>query len=208
MNYPQEILPNTNFKFIDCSLSDYYLIRTINTNNQELFWDKETNSLVIKYVCSPEERIDDLSMSLLGIYNIGHIYIDLTKEGKIKYGEYCEPDEIVDSPEFEIDFINNTDKHFWCAPINKLDNTPFDYTRGKDPFKATCIVKHTPTKWNFWHFSLRWITDLGPLEDLEEKLRSKVARRIGHAARVTISHFAIIHVPEHPIIPANFYCKN
>lgn len=147
-------------------------------------------------------------MSLLGIYNNDHVYIDLTKNGKLKYGGYCQPDEKVEPPKFESEFLNNPDKHFWCAPISKLDNTAFDYSQGKDPFTATCHVKHTPTRWNFWHFSLRWITDLGALEDLEEKIRVKVARRIGHASRVVISQFAIIHIPEHTILADNCYCKN
>ncbi|MGP8215406.1 MAG: hypothetical protein ACLQQ4_07575 [Bacteroidia bacterium] len=31
----------------------------------------------------------------------------------------------------------------------------------KSGFKGTCIVIHTPTKSNFWHFSLRWQNNNG-----------------------------------------------
>ncbi len=208
MDYPQEILPHPNYKFIDCDLSDHYLIRVIDTSNQELFWDQETKSVILKYLFSGTDKIDDLSMSLLDVYKTQHVFIELTDTGKEKFKDYCEPDEVVHTPQFPDDFISNPDKYYWCAPVNRLHKVQFDYTRSNAPFTATCFVKHTPTKWNFWHFSLLWDTDLGPLDQLEEKTRKKVATRIGHSARVIITQFAIIHEPEHSALPQNCYCKN
>ena len=69
---------------------------------------------------------------------------------------YCNPDDRVEIPLFEIEFTNDANRLFWCAKINQLNNVAFPYTRGKEPF--TCGVEHTPMKWNYWHFSLRWNT--------------------------------------------------
>lgn len=126
----------------------------------------------------------------------------------MNYGSYCAPDAEVEPPTYEIDFTENNEKYFWCAPIVKLANKEFEYTRANEKYKATCIVKHTPTKWNYWHFSLHWSTDLGLLEDLDEKTRAKIGRRIGLTVRSAISLFATIKAPEIVEIPKNCYWKN
>ena len=208
MDYPQEILPCSNYKSIDCNLSEHFLIRLTNTDKIEEIVDQETGNVQLQQICSPEERIDDLSCSLLGIYNIPHIRLGFTAEGKAKYMHYCPPDEDIETPTYQADFTNDANRHYWCIPIHKIDGVPFDYTRGNDPFTAVCIVKHTPMRWNYWHFSLRWQTDLGALEDLDEKTRKKVARRIGHSARVALSHLAKVECPDHENLSTNCYCKN
>lgn len=82
MNYPIEILPNPQYKMIDCDLSNYYLLRTTETNKHEELWDDEMNMLREDCICNPKERISDLSTSLFGIYNTEHIVIELTDKGK------------------------------------------------------------------------------------------------------------------------------
>jgi hypothetical protein len=189
MNYPVEILPNPAFKIIDCELSDHFLIRFFNCNDVNDITNPETGQIKIQHICSPAEKIDDLSLSLLGIYRPEHITLNFTVAGKEKYMHYCKPDEAVDVPVFDTEFNHSSGRFFWCANIKKLNNRTFDYTRGHDPFIATCLVKHTPMKWNYWHFSLRWSTDLGLLDNLDERQRKNIAKRIGQAVRVTISHF-------------------
>jgi hypothetical protein len=208
MDYPLEILPNPLYKVIDCDLSAHFLIRLIDANDINEIIDSDTFEIKLKYIYSPEERIDDLSFSLLGIYGFRHINLQFTEVGKDKFMHYCRPDELVGIPVYEAEFTNDANRHFWCISIHRLNNEHFAYTRGKDPFTAICLVEHSPMKWNYWHFSLRWQTDLGRLEELEEKLRRKVAKRIGHSARVILSHFARVERPEHPILPAKCYCKN
>jgi hypothetical protein len=62
-------------------------------------------------------------------------------------------------------------------------------------------------RWNFWHFSLRWTTDLGPLEKLEENQKKSVAKRIAHSARALIAQMATIIKPDHLIIDESCYVK-
>jgi hypothetical protein len=208
MNYPVEILPSPNHKWIKCPLSDHYLIRHCELRESISLKDPATGNIRATYICSPEEQISDLSTSLLGVYNLNHISIELTAEGKRIFSHYCQPNEEVDLPELNIHYFRNLDRHFWCASIRLLDGQSFEYTRGKDPFIAICKVVQTPMKWNYWHFSIRWDTDLGPLENLDEKLRRNVARRIGHSARVIISHFAKTELPIFPELPQTCYCTN
>lgn len=68
MIYPEEILPTQNYKLIDCTLEGHFLIRFTNTKVISEIWDRETNTVNYKEICSPGERIDDLSLSLLGVY--------------------------------------------------------------------------------------------------------------------------------------------
>jgi hypothetical protein len=134
MNYPREILPNPNYKFIDCNLSQYFLIRFINTNVIDDILDPITQNIKVECICSPKERIEDLSMSLLGVYNEHHIAIDFTPLGKEKFMYYCQPDEFVETPSFETDFLLDNNRHFWCVLIEKVNNRDFNYTRSNNPF--------------------------------------------------------------------------
>jgi hypothetical protein len=207
MDYPIEILPDPAYKIIDCDLSDYFLIRLTFTDKIEEIIS-ESGEINIRQVCSPEELIDDLSFSLYGIYNLSHINLNFTKAGKDRLMHYCRPDEEVEIPVFGTEFTNDAVRHRWFARIGDLHNVPFNYTRSNDPFVAICIVRHTPMKWNFWHFSLRWETDLGPLEELEERKRKNVAKRIGHSVRAEIARLAKLDVPETPALEKRCYCKN
>jgi hypothetical protein len=208
MEYPIEILPNPAYKIIDCELADHFLIRFFNAADENDILDPVTGQLKIQHICSPTERIDDLSLSLLGIYNPGHIDLEFTDAGKQKFMHYCPPNETVDVPVFETEFLQTPGRFYWCAAINKLSNQQFAYTRGNDPFTTTCMVMHTPMRWNYWHFSLRWNTDLGDLEALDDRQRRNVAKRIGQAVRVAISRFAVTQVPQSPQLSQQCYSTN
>ncbi|HEY4288113.1 MAG TPA: hypothetical protein VGN00_13500 [Puia sp.] len=208
MNYPIEILPSQHRKWIDCPLGDYFLIRHFELKEGEEAIDPETGNIRVKNICSPKENISDLSMSLLGIFTIRHINLKLTQEGRDKYLHYCQPDEVVLPPSHNIDFSNDANRRFWCISISRLNGKSFNYSRNNSNFSAVCRVHHTPMRWNFWHFSLRWETDLGPLEEMDERERNKIAQRLGHSARTIISHFARVEVPTHPVLPTGCYSNN
>lgn len=208
MEYPVEILPNPQYKFIDCNLSSYFLVRLINSENIEEIVDTETGEIRVSFICSPPERIKDMSFSLFGIYNDKHVRLALTEAGKAKFNYYCAPDTVVDIPIFETEFTNNAIKSYCSIPIQELHNKNFEYTRNNDPFIATCLVKHTPMKWNYWHFSLHWKIDIGILEELEENLQKKIAKRIGHSVRVELARLAKMISPCQAILPTHCYNKN
>ncbi len=208
MEYPLEILPKLGYKLIDCDLSNHFLIRFTNTNDLSEIWDTTVNRIKDQHICPQGDHIYDLSMSLLGIYTPRNIFIELTQAGSKKFGCYCAPDEVVGPPIFQTEFNINGNRHYWWISVARLHNVKFSYTRSGEPREATCYVRHTPMRWNYWHFSLRWNTDLGELENIEEKLRKKVAKRIGYAARVIISQSASINPPTFHVLAEACYKKN
>lgn len=74
MAYPLEIQPNPRYKNIKVGLNDYYIIRSIPTNDcsKSNLIDPVTNQLKGIHICEPDKRIDDLSTSLLGHFKITH----------------------------------------------------------------------------------------------------------------------------------------
>lgn len=208
MPYPNQILPTIGNKHIDCDVDDYFLIRHTEVANPAEIVDSETGFIRPRYICSPEERVDDLSSSLLGIFEHQFITLDFTHNGKGKFMFYCDPDEEVDVPIEGVDYNTNEHRNAWTIKIGLVNGIQFPYTIANEPYTATCHVVHTPMRWNFWHFSFRWHTDnLGPLDNLEPKQRQKVARRIGIASRALICNFARLMVPPHSILPEACYRK-
>ena len=207
MDYPVEILPNPNYKIIDCAINDFFLARHIdNIANPHDLWDDITNTLKIKYTISQSDHIDDLSMILLSVFKIEYIPIKLTELGDSKYNKYCNPDENVTTPVFNDDFLLKENRHFWCVPMKRFQNEIFDFTSSDQPLVAKCIVKHTPMKWNFWHFSLHWEVYGNLLSSFEGNHRKNLAKKIGHSLKTSIAKFASIQNPTIPIL--NLECYN
>jgi len=210
MRYPTEILPNKNYKLIRCDLVNHYLIRYTACKAREVIFDDNTKQIKQEYICSPREQMEDLSTSLLGVYDTSHIPIELTLLGKTKFSEYCAPDEIVPIPEYETEFILNDKRGFWVILIKNIQGLLADYTQHdiKQPFKAKCSIQHTPVKWNYWHFSIRWELEEGVyLHKLPHNTKAKVAKRLGTETRALIAKFAEIDEPNFSQLEVDEYCK-
>lgn len=192
MDYPVEILPNPTYKLIDCDISENLVLRFFDNKDDIDILDPETKKILIQHICSPRERIEDLSMSLLGIFKPEHIFLDFTPKGKATYMVYCKPYADPEIPVFKDDFNLNKNRKYWWISIGQIHERKFEYTSNEKPFFATCFVCHTPMLWNYWHFSLRWTTEFGALNNMDEKSKKKAAKRIAHSARVIISQYASI----------------
>jgi len=210
MNYPSEILPKINYKFITCDLFNHYLIRFTSSNKKEDLLDSISNQIKQEHICSPREHMNDLSTSLLGVYDILHVQIELTTQGKQKFGQDWIPNEQVTAPQYLSEFIINSGRGFWVILIKKIQGIPVDYTKSNitTPFTAKCVVKHTPMKWNYWHFSIRWELDDGMYwHELQDKERAKLAKRLASEARAIIAKFAEIEEPNYSQLEKEEYCK-
>src|SRR5216684_4147600 len=97
MRFPHRILPNPDYKFIDCDLSNHFLARFFETDNVDDIKDPDTGFIRQKYICQAEHA-SDLSTNLLGIFRIPYLQIELTRESKKKYNHSCEPDCKIDIP--------------------------------------------------------------------------------------------------------------
>jgi hypothetical protein len=158
--------------------------------------DPVTGGVSVQNVCSPKEHVADLSTNLHGVFRLEHCSIELTPQGKQDYALYCAPNEVVEPPLEHIHFSHNAQRGFWSIPVRRLHGQLVEYNQSNLPFKAECMVTHTPMKWNFWHFSLRWrLEDGRQLHDLPDKERQKTAKRVAHDARALIAKFARYAVP-------------
>ncbi len=206
MNYPEQILPHLRKKLIKSDLSDFYLIHHVELNEGETMRDEVTNFIKTKNICDPTSRIEDLSTSLLGIFKCDYIKIKFT-QGSLHFYDYCSPDEQVNVPIYEEDFYLVVNRKFWVIKIDKLHQKQFSYFVNNQPQVATCIIKHTPAKWNYWHFSLRWETSEGQLADLPINQRSSLAKKIGTFARAVIAQFCDDKLLDYSIISEENYLK-
>lgn len=193
MEFPAQLLPNENLKLIDCDISHHHLIRHTPTKDM---WDSELNLLKEKAVCEPRTRMPDLSASLLGIFEECHICINILRESD--FNNYCNPNISVSSPVLNKDYVIVEDRGCWFVEISKINNQKAEYVYNSDDLFAICKVIHTPMKWNFWHFSIRWFL---PNEnkfwyEIDERMRLRNwSKKLAHETRSIIRKFAKIEKP-------------
>jgi len=213
MKYPTEILPSIHRKLISCDIQSHFLIRSTLTSLEADLIDEATGDIKQTAICSPKEQITDLSTSLFGVFTVEHNKIELTNGSKKKLSAYCEPDCIVEVPIYEVDFILDENKGFWTLLIEKICNESASYTFGDRPaeiFTAVCYLVHSPTYWNFWHFSIKWyLNDYGCLLDeiQDDKLKKKIGKRLSGDARAMIAKFAKIKEPNAQKLLETCYTK-
>lgn len=150
MKYPFEILPQPRYKKIINDLSGHFLVR---------YTDRPAKSVGIvamDEVASPRKNIRDLSTSLIGVFKYHYHKIRLTEEGKEKYGDYCQPDAFSGVPQYLADFNLKEDGGAWVVAIDSIHGNKFFFERDGIEDFIMCYVVHTPAKWNYWHFSLKW----------------------------------------------------
>ena len=203
--YPSKILPSTAYKLIEGDIKEYHLVRFTSTKDSNKLMDLDTGFLEPRHVCSPRENMIDLSTNLLGIFTLSHLDIELTKEGKEEYMIYCDPDETVTIPIYGTHYLLNSDRGFWVLLIGHIHNTEVKYKISAEDYVATCEVIHTPMKWNYWHFSIRWRLDDGYWNTLDPRGKKKWSRRLANDARSHIRKFAKIEISEYPEIDQNLY---
>ena len=202
MKYPNRILPNANYKQITCKISDLSLVRFFKCEIDEDPIDTNTGNLQLKYIAHPTQNIADCSTNLLGIFRLDDIKIAFTTLGLSIYNHECVPNLKVKSPIYKEHFYFDNERSYFTLNISELENLIVPFNIGADEFIAKCIVVHSPMKWNFWHFSIRW--KINESEWLHENNNKKWSKRLGSAARASIVHFAQLHEPN--IIEINQKC--
>jgi hypothetical protein len=177
------------------------------TSNADVL-DPETGFIRHEHISKHTVHLADLSTSLLGVFELAHTKIELTVEGLGKYDQDCNPDQEVEVPIYLQDFRLNNGRHYWVLLIRDIVDQEVNYDRSNPPFKAKCVVTHTPVKWNFWHFSIRWRTEDGRFwHDFPETQKKKVGDRIGHEVRAIVKKFAKSIEPDFTEPEATCYMK-
>jgi len=209
--YPDTLLPKKEYKIIDCDINEHYLIRYVDRANVTETILDGSGKLAVNRICSPREHIHDLSTCLLGIYKLEHTKIEFTNEGKVLFNAYCPPDEEGLTPIHPDHFELNQARTYWGIKIGFLAKISASIKLEENSYNAKCYVKHTPTKGNFWHYSILWDVEGQTLEEFaknDPKAIKKIAAKIGANARAAFVNFASIEIVDHPGLDDPCFCNN
>lgn len=151
MIYPSHLLPQTNYKEIEMceELSKCTILRLV--SSKDIFMEG-TESIDPSKLQIQSGHLRDLSTNLLSIYKIEDIIIQVTNK---EYFDSWEIGSAVISPVHEQDFLLNKDKGYFFFNIKDILELEMPISLSDENFSATLKLVHTPTKCNFWHFSIR-----------------------------------------------------
>jgi hypothetical protein len=209
--YPDTLLPKKEYKFIDCDITEEFLIRYVDRSNVNDSILDESGKLAVSRICSPKDHINDLSTCLLGWYKTEHTKIEFTQSGKALFNPYCSPDEEGPTPTYPDHFDLNQARTYWGIKIASLSNITPSIKLEDVSYKVSCFAKHTPTRGNFWHFSILWNVEGKTLEEFannDPRLIKKIATKIGANARAAFANYATVEVFDHPGLNEPCFCKN
>lgn len=201
MNYPQHLLPQSNYKKIELceDLGKCSLVR--HTDVQDIFMEG-TRAIDIDKIKFPSKQFEnDLSTNLLSVFCIDDIFVQITNDDFIKDWK---PEEAICSPIFEQDFILNTNRGHFALIIESI--LALNTTTPLIENGLTFEVLHTPSKCNFWHFSIRVYKDNILVGNLDVKNKQK--EKLWRTARILISDLAYYVEKETHILSENHYIAN
>lgn len=203
MQYPKEILPLLSYKYIDADLNDYFICRIARI---ETFINRKTGALIDSAWYEKESELLDFSTNLIGNFKLEHNYLTLCGDEKKYFYTYWDFVELVRTPEFEQDFISDSNKLFFFFRIGDLLNSAqIPYLKPKNiSGKATLHIEHTPTRSNFWHFSIRCSDDEGKIINSNDANWKYI---IINSLKALLSANFYESISEAPLIPETFYLK-
>jgi hypothetical protein len=195
MPFPEHLLPLPDFCVIEWrqDLCEYYLLRATPSSD---FVDQETGCVRVRFILDEGQSRDilkDYSTNLVGIFMPEDAAIEWTKnEKKAYFTSAWNSGETIELPTPE-DFIIRADFGYFFYPINVLHHFPQPISIPKvlPETQAMCYVCHTPTKGNFWHFSVRW--KIGQ-DDIEAILSKNERKNLLSLVRVFLTEHAIINL--------------
>jgi hypothetical protein len=148
MIYPEHLLLQSNYKFISETDELCFCTLVRHTSSKDLFL-AETETIDPDKLQIQSGHLKDLSTNLLGIFKIEDIYVEVINK---KFYDLWNVGENVVTPLIHKDFCFNNDRGFFFFNIKEII-----YLELPLILSYTILFKviHTPTKCNFWHFSIR-----------------------------------------------------
>ncbi|MBK6545764.1 MAG: hypothetical protein IPG12_10905 [Saprospiraceae bacterium] len=191
--YPKILLPNKNKCYFCCSIDDHSLIR-YSPPGVDLK-DSVSGHLTDRAIGKPSStHMPDLSTSLFSIYDTEHTKIEILKMGLTSY---CEPNHESELPIYKQDFLIDMNRGYWFVRINEITGKRIECTHNKQTIEAICKIEHTPTKCNFWHFSVRWyITNFSKNWHELDTRGNNWWEKLAHSARIFFKGFGTTDEPE------------
>ncbi|MGE0569419.1 MAG: hypothetical protein AB7O73_15880, partial [Bacteroidia bacterium] len=104
------------------------------------------------------------------------------------------------------DFQINENRGYWFILISDINGKGIECIHNNQTIKAICCIEHTPTKCNFWHFSIRWkIVNFDQFWHNMQINGNNWWRKLAHSARSFLKGFAITEEPTKIEIDINCY---
>jgi hypothetical protein len=163
MNYPEHLIPSPIFKRIETNLDGYFISRTFPSKNSLHGTDYLIDEAVL--LEDPLELFD-YSTNLIGHFQLDDNYLQLIGDHKTYFRAYWDFIEEVQTPKYLVDFEVDNNKGIFFLNISQLHQKiviPFNIKGSLQSDHATANVIHTPTRSNFWHFSIIWKKDSGEI---------------------------------------------
>lgn len=213
--YPHILLPKTNYHTISINdILDQFMVRYVDRENSLDSITDVDGKVKAEFIYSPQERIEDLSISLLGHYELEFVKFRFTNESKDYYSELWEQGS-VNEPTDPKDFYIDNNRAFWHIPVKVLNGRKVNVTVGDGKklktLPAKSSINHKPTKGNFWHYTLNWNVDGFDLDDehtYSANERKKMAKKISATERALIIDAALTNTIKPIGIAEVTYSKN
>lgn len=205
MQYPDKLIPRTYFKQIESNLSSYFLCRVVNSEN---LLAKENGLYPDETLCSKDKDLFDYSTNLLGHFLPEDNQIILIGDNNKYFYDYWDFVEEVIVPVFQQDFAIDSNRRFFLLPIAEIHRKvclPMPNPPKKPDETLTAYVVHTPTRSNFWHFSVKWMDKNGKFEKYKG---SDWQKRICSTMRHTLQELINPQLPDEvTLLPEGHYVK-
>ena len=194
MLYPAHLLPQPNYRIIKWrdELRQCFLLRSVPSAD---FIDSDTGKIRAKYVNDgSREHLKDYSTNLLGIFQPPDAAIQLEKSERKSYLTETWPEGETVVPPMENDFAVRQEYGCFYYQIGALQGFPQPFSTANQPdYVGNCYIIHTPTRANFWHFSVRW--KIGE-QDIEQALTESQRKNLLGLVRSFLIERAVISLPE------------
>ena len=173
--YPPRLLPKSNYRFIPAeSLGNNGLVLIRHIDSSQTLFYEGTN--IIDPVCIHIQsgHLRDLSNNLLGVFHIEDAHLGIVKEYSNEFTAGWDGVSDCKAPEKHQFFIDN-DRGYYFIPLDRILELSIPYSQDSTE-TYRFIARHTPTKCNFWHISIRVINNLeeeiGASNNIGERKRS------------------------------------
>lgn len=205
MQYPDRLIPRLRFKRIQTDLSAYFLCRAVSdkallTPNSGIYSDE--------MLCSENKELFDYSTNLLGVFLPEDSRIVLIGEDKKQFYSYWDFVEEVNVPVFGKDFEVAENRVCFFLPIASLHQKiclPLPNPPKNQGDTITANVIHTPTRSNYWHFSVCWKDQKG---EFEKYKGSTWQKRICSTMKAYLQEHILVKTPIHFPLPESAYVNN
>lgn len=203
MNYPDHLLPKPDYKIIEniAETANCFLIRNTPTREFCIPGTKLVNPELVEI---QSNHLGDFSTNLLGIYTEYDIRYQIIGNAQDYFHSLWLQGEEVDAPTYQNDFDVNENKGCFYLSIDEINGQSVNYPQDNPKIEACCKVIHTPTKCNFWHFSIRWYNNDGiDIRDLG--ISKNQRRRFLSLTKSLVIELALIDKPVNSIISPDLY---